>query len=165
MKKVLALLLALVSIIGVSLSFGGCGKLETGTFYTVSEAYENGFLTREQVMSIAYYYHEGYDSTQCDEKIISEDFTPFPKSPETLNKKTDKAIKTSFYNSAYWAQYENKRTFDDIGYVYYGTYGNAVAVIVSAGIEGVSTVSWKEEVGDCIIHYRDEKRILVWVKD
>ena len=75
----------------------GCGKndekLEDGKFYTVTEAYEKGYLTREQVMSIAYYHNGGRSH---NEEIMSEDYQPLLKTPEKLSKVTEASLRQTY---------------------------------------------------------------------
>lgn len=164
MKKFLSILLSLVSIICISFAFVGCGEdeTETGTFYTVTEAYESGYLTREQVMSIAYYHNDGRG---LNEGIMDENYTPLPKSPENLSTETDKAIKDSFYNSDKWEEFKDYYAYEDIGYGYYGTYGNAVAVKIAVSGQPAGTIVWKEEIDGIKIDYRNTLRILVWLNN
>ena len=166
MKKILSILLALVCIISVACAFGGCGekqpngKLEKGNFYTVTEAYENGYLTLEQVKSIAYYNNGG---TIWNEDIMGEDYVPLPKDPEKPSEETDTALINSFYNSERWVKYENYFTKEDIRYGYFGTYGNAIAVKIGVKGEAVSEVVWEEIIDGVTVYYRNEKRVLIWL--
>lgn len=163
MKKLLSFLLVPVCLL---LCAVGCGKndekTEEGNFYTVTEAYEKGYLTREQVMSIAYYHNGGRSQ---NEEIMSEDYQPLPQTPKKPSEETDKFIKNSFYNSEYWNQYSDSCTKEDIFYTYYGTYDKAIVLKIGAGIEAVGDVVWEENVDGIIINYRNEKRLSVFIND
>lgn len=182
MKKLISVLLALVSVICVAFSFVGCGnneaaekgnvspvtdakensgdgkKLEAGKFYTVTEAYESGYLTREDVMSIAYYHNRG---NYKNEEIMGENFVPLPKTPETPSEETDKAIIDSFYDSERWNQYNCAK--EDLVYLYYGIYGNAIVLKMGIEREPVYLRAWEEKLDDVTIYYRDHKRMLVFI--
>lgn len=89
--KILAVVLALGALCMGVLSGCDNGKdgLETGegTFYTLQKAYDEGYLTKEEIMSIAY-YHNG--SRVHNEEIMSEEYTPIPKTPQELSEETSK---------------------------------------------------------------------------
>ena len=73
MKKLLAMLLAAL-LLGVgALGIAGCGPKTYGTFYTLQEAYDNGYLTREDLLNIA--YHNG--DRECNESAL-QNFEPTP---------------------------------------------------------------------------------------
>ena len=55
----------------------GCAPEASGDFYSLQEAYEAGYLTKEEIMSIAYYHNGG---RVYNEEIMSEEYTPIPKS-------------------------------------------------------------------------------------
>ncbi|MDE6075037.1 MAG: hypothetical protein K2G26_01215, partial [Clostridia bacterium] len=54
----------------------------SGEFYTLQEAYDNGYLTLEDLLSIAYYHNGGITG---NEELISLDFTPKQKNPECIS--------------------------------------------------------------------------------
>ena len=54
----------------------GCAPEASGDFYSLQEAYEAGYLTKEEIMSIAYYHNGG---RVYNEEIMSEEYTPIPK--------------------------------------------------------------------------------------
>ena len=192
MKKILSVILALISTISLAFAFGACGEesgkqnnevngsdqthgtgkeenggetqtnkqdIVTGTFYTVTEAYELGYLTREDVMSIAYYHNGG---NYMNEDIMDEYYAPLPMTPERLSAEDEKALINSFYNSDSWGLYEDNFTKDDISYWYLGTHGNVIAVKIGVKGEAVSEVVWKEIIDGVTIYYRNGKRILIW---
>ncbi len=51
-KKFVIVGLIMVMCLGI---LGGCSS-DIGTFYTLSESYENGWLTQNDLQNIAYYY-------------------------------------------------------------------------------------------------------------
>lgn len=172
MKKLLTILLSIALMAISVLSFTGCGpngdnngseSYTSGTFYSVTQAYENEYLTLEQVKSIAYYYNGG---TKYNEDIMGEDYAPLPKTPKELSAEAKTNIIESFYNSSRWDQYENFFSKDDIGCgLYLGTYGGAIVVRIVVDGEGVDDSVFEEEIDGVIIFYTNGSRLSVWVGD
>lgn len=159
MKKLLSLLLVPVCLL---LCAVGCGKndekTEEGNFYTVTEAYEKGYLTREQVMSIAYYHNGGRSH---NEEIMSEDYQPLLKTPEKLSEVTDKAIRKN-YLEIYLTQ-EEEATLSDVKLEEYnGTYNDCVAVMIEATYIGYPQSTHTEKIDGINIYYKDGNEILIW---
>ncbi len=164
MKKLIAFILSVVSVVITAFALVGCTNnetLEDGEFYTVTEAFEKGYLTREQVMSIAYYYNNG---RKGNENVMSKNYTPLPMVPERLSKTTDQAMKDSFYSSEYWEQYKINHTKEEIWFNYFGTYGNTVASIVNVGNNLIEYNNWEEKIEDITLYYWNNQRILIWIK-
>lgn len=117
-----------------------------GVFYTLKGAYNAGYLTKEEIMSIAYYHNGG---RVYNEEIMSEKYTPIPKTPQELSEKTVDKIKENAvyeYNSE---QYPKTKATAD-GFTinqYYGTYGSCIVAIItdiysdSPGIVGIETIA------------------------
>ena len=104
-------------------------KKTVGAFYSLQGAYDNGWLTQAELMSIAYYHNRGRNH---NEEIMSEDYEPLPKTPENLSTFLNLAIRQTMVNDL------NKRfdtdTFvlDNIAvYGYCGTYNGCVAIRLS----------------------------------
>lgn len=55
MKKLFGIFLAAVTVIAACVGFSGCKQKPAGTLYSLQEAYEYGFLTKEDLEQIAYY--------------------------------------------------------------------------------------------------------------
>lgn len=119
MKKIIAVIL--VMFIGAGL-LAACQPRKRGEFYTLEKAYEEGFLTVDDLKNIQYYWNPEYSE---------EGFEPMPKDPEELSKSTVKAIQET---SAYFSRKcEPKVKPDDFTIrFYYGTYNGYVAVEVSS---------------------------------
>ena len=102
------------------------GEPEAGEFYTLQEAYDNGWLSKGDLRNIAYYY--AGDGQR-------KGFKPTPKNPETLSAETELAIKED------WAQKlksNNDNMLPDwvsedlenlIIKGYYGTFNGLVAIM------------------------------------
>ena len=111
-KKFFVMGVAMIMVFGL---FTGCG-IAKGSFYSLQAAYENGWLTQEDLKTLAYYWNGESDD---------ENFTPKPKTPETLDAKTEKAMRhfhfsqsidkrehpfataKGVYISNYWGVYED----------------------------------------------------------
>ena len=76
MKKIKLCVILVALLLGVLVVFGvaGCGP-DMGAFYTLQEAYDGGFLTKDDLETIAYYLNEGIAY------------------PEALDSRTDQAIR------------------------------------------------------------------------
>lgn len=147
-------------------------KIETGTFYTVTEAYEKSLLTREQVLSIAYYHNKEYsfveqvfydDGLITNEEIRDENYIPLPITPQTLSAQTEKSIKQThldaYYKDKDYAKLSGVRIDS-----YYGTYNGCVAVMITDNYSGSGDVLWLEEVAGIGICYNNGNRITIWIK-
>ena len=160
MKKLLAILFAALLLVAGVLGMAGCGPKTYGTFYTLQEAYDNGYLTREDLMSIAYYKNGG---RRYNESIMPENYAPIPKDPEELSESTSLRIRSTA--AADWnAEYpDDDATAEDfwIDY-YYGTYGNCVAVMMRDNLSGTTGVVWIGIVADVSFSYNSGKEIRVW---
>lgn len=135
-----------------------------GDFYTLEEAYEQGFLSHDDLVNIAYYNHGADDS--FDFPGGNPDFVVTPKNPEVLSEETKSAICETF--AYYWERgvYAPQRTNiykDEIKVgLYYGTYNGCAVVAISR--TGVFTTSIQEYmVGGIGFRITDELYpILVW---
>ena len=120
----------------------------TGVFYTMEEAYEAGYLTREDLTNIAYYHNE---------------WVPYP---ETLDNSIAEAIKKTQAEDLRKNVPEAKA--EDIQIIkYYGEYNGNYAVMIDHPYGEYPTVivdEW-ETVGGVKFHYRGFNRIVVWVVD
>ena len=66
-KKWLAFVAACMSLVAAVL-VAGCKpeqQYAVGNFYSLEEAYENGWLTQEDILSIAYYYNQGAEGNEA----------------------------------------------------------------------------------------------------
>ena len=89
---------------------------DNGDVYALQVAYENGYLTSDDLLSIAYYKQ----GTNYNEELMGEDYVPKHKDPETLNEK----IKGEIIEAL------KKKTEEDYIEItdYFGTYNNCIIV-------------------------------------
>ena len=125
MKRLLAILLTLTTLGCLGLS--GCKKRQAiGKFYTLQEAFDQGFLTENDLKSIAYYNNGGRKN---NEDKIEEDFVPQPLNPKTIPADIQKSIKSDYI---YYNEKLDNKTKDSevkIKY-YYGKYNDSYIVIL-----------------------------------
>lgn len=164
-KRVLiALLLGIVTVFGVA----GCnkepagnkGEESTGTFYTLQEACDNGWLTQADLMSIAYYHNGG---RWHNEEIMSEDYVPAPKTPEVLSKKTELKIKNTAAKD-YRENYNiNDAEADGFRITEYcGTYNGCVAIMMRDDYSGTAGVVWTDTIAGVNIYYNSGRTMQIW---
>lgn len=97
-----------------------------GKFYTLQEAYDEGFLSIDDLKNIAYHFNEGSDD---------ESFVPTPKTPEVLSEEIQNIIKRD-YMEFLDIPMELKKSYpggdkEAISISkYYGTYGNNIAICI-----------------------------------
>lgn len=99
------------------------GEPEAGEFYTLQEAYDNGWLSKGDLRNIAYYY--GGDGQR-------KGFEPTPKNPEELSEETELAIRAD------WAERNGgENANDNVWQIsrlkYCGTYDGLTIVYIHSG--------------------------------
>ena len=171
----ITLILAIVSLFGVV----GCGvgsqsglqnKTEEsqnepegeniGAFFSLQEAYDKGWLTQNDLMSIAYYHSGG---RLYNEEIMPEDYSPQPKMPEILSDETQLKIKSTAAKE-YREEYKITEA-EAVGFTinqYCGTYGNCVVVMMRDVYSGTTGEVWTDTVSDINFYYNSGKSIQVW---
>ena len=132
-KKILCLGMALVMLF----SFIACSRDKKeeekikGEFYSLEEAYENGWLDIEDVKDI-YYYHGEPFLYAGGKNPPKPDFEPRPKTPEILSAKIEKAIKQTWLDE--WIEsdewYIENGKLSAVHIKYYGTYNGYVAIMM-----------------------------------
>ncbi len=126
MKRLLAILLTLTTLGCLGLS--GCKKRQAiGKFYTLQEAFDQGFLTENDLKSIAYYNNGGREN---NEDKIEEDFVPQPLNPKTIPADIQKSIKSDYiyYNE----KLDNKTKDSEVTIKhYYGKYNDSYVVTLN----------------------------------
>jgi len=144
-KKIVVLgiaLLMLFSLVGLTACTNDEEEL-MGTFYSLQEAYDEGFLTIEDLQNIAFYHND--DS--------------MPVYPETLDADIAEAIKQDFVHN------ENcKNKGHDIEITYYGTYNDSVAVLVCCQLD-YDMELYDETIEGIFFHYGSPNKIQVWVSN
>lgn len=154
---------AAVSLVFV-LAGAGCSPEQTyarseGGFYSLEEAYENGWLTQDDLKNIAYYYH---DAQEVD--VSDETFAPSPKDPETLSAETEYKIKRTYLNDVIGKE---DGSFEHVFiYGYYGTYDGNVVIAISDDYHGYDYVAEPQyNVGGVTFYQYIAAYLRVWRAD
>ena len=158
-KKILTILALGVMVIMTLGLFAGCGNF-AGNFYSLQEAFDNEWLTHEDLQSLSYYYSFKVVDGGSNK---DEDFVPKPKDPELIDRSTEKAIKQSYLT-------ENKikkdfpfASIDRIHVEYFGTYNGYIAVIVSDDYYGYDYL-FEDTIIDGVL-FKNFSRLCVFRKN
>ena len=129
------------------------GEPEAGEFYTLQEAFDNGWLSRGDLRNIA--YHRTGDGQR-------KGFKPTPKNPEVLSAETELAIK-----EAHAANLRESGTLEAVTdgvtiIAYYGIYNEMIAVLIDAIYYAHPSVECFETVGNIKFEYDNPNFIRLW---
>lgn len=134
MKKILIILSAILAAVLLCCGIVGCTSQPDGTFYSLDEAYTNGWLSQDDLKNIAYYYHTQHGETEH----IDESFTPTPKTPETLSEEVQKKIKRTYLNDV--LDMPDGSLDRVIIHNYFGTYNGNIVLHISDDYNGYDYV-------------------------
>lgn len=131
-----------------------------GKFYSLREAYANGWLTQSDIMSIAYYHNGG---RAYNEEIMSEDYMPSLKTPEVLSAETQLKIKNDAakdFNEEFNVDYAKAEgiRIDE----YCGSYGDCVVLMLRDDYSGEPGVEWIDSVAEVNIYYNSGRALRIW---
>ena len=125
-----------------------------GTLYALEQAYEEGKITREQLLNIA--YHQG--SAEYNQEEINENFTPIPKGD--LTEEVSLEIRTALAEMhREYTGYENitAEDFSISSNYYYGCYNNYHVFFFEnvSGIDSYPTwdYEYNEEIDGVTFHF------------
>ncbi len=138
-------------------------SISNGTIYSLKLAYEQGFISANEVKSIAHYHHNGKFYVE-GEGFKETDYQPITKNPQEIDVKTQEKITQTFADYIYSAGYPFAKKEDFIVSDYYGTYNGYVAIKIHSKIElAVMGISGTQIIADTVIYYADaSKLILLW---
>ena len=150
----------LVGILLFSLFFPACGKDNQsgnegeGTLYTLAQAYEEGLITREHLLNIAYYQ----GSAEYNQDEINENFTPLPKGELTANVSLQLRSAIADMHRSYKG-YENVTAegFSVTEEFYYGCY-NGYHAFFFEDVSGISNYpdwihNYQEEIDGIVFYF------------
>lgn len=164
MKKVLKVLCTVIATVLLCCGIAGCTQQEFGTFYTLEEAYEAEFLTRDDLMSIAYYHNGG---REYNETVMNEEYTPIEKSPEILDAKILNEIKETAARELRSQEHSSSievtaEDFELLGY--YGKYKDCLAIMIRNIHEETTAeiVNYVTEIDGVKIHYTGHYTIVIY---
>ena len=164
-KKLLACVAAGLPLVAAVLVAGCTPEQQyaasVGNFYSLEEAYENGWLTQEDILSIAYYYNQGTDG---NEELMGENYAPNPMVPETLDEERVNQIKRTYLNEVI-AMPEGTLEHVIIR-AYYGTYDESVVIDITDDYHGYDYVFEPEhEIGGVLFYHYVGACLRVWRAD
>lgn len=136
------LMVATYTFCGCTIGFKGYEVTDLET------AYEKGYITQEDLKSIAYYYNNYYNTEPPE-----PDFELIPK--KKLSKQTIKKLKTTYLiKSGFKDGQHSDVTVDNIDiFLYYGTYNNYAVVWMRDNVIGFDPAFWKEkEIGGVVFY-------------
>ena len=113
-KTLLTISVIIITVISLSAVLCACTQEEEtpeyieGAFYSLQEAYDNGWITEENLQSIADLYHNKQTAPEID-----------------ISEAVSYSIRKTFAD-------EWKASVSDVSYKYYGEYNDCFAVKVSA---------------------------------
>lgn len=109
------------------------GNSYKGTFYSLKYAFDNGFISEEQIQSVAYHaYGKVYtvapdeENWENSEKWVEKKLTYV--SDATLSEDAERYIKYAYYNKDFTLR-EYGATIDDLELKYYGRYNGKYYVV------------------------------------
>ena len=133
-------------------------KRPMGKLYTLQEAFKQGFITENDLKSIAYYNNGGRKN---NEDKIAEDFAPQPLNPETIPADIQKYVKSDYiyYN-------EKLENTEDISKVkinrYYGNYNGAYVLTLCGPFDYIAVIN--DFSVDGYNFYYTQEEFMVWRK-
>ncbi len=133
-------------------------KATRGMLYTLKEAYEFGYLTMEELKSIAYYNNGG---RWHNEEIMSESYTPLPKTPEVLSAETELKIKMT---AAKGYREDGVKQAEAKGFrivKYCGIYSGCISVLIFDDYSGSCDAEWVESVSEVNFCF-NQRGIQIW---
>lgn len=137
----------------------GC-TASVGSFYSLDEAYENGWLTQNDLQNIAYYYHIRYGGREH----IDESFVPDRKAPETLSNATQNKIKRTYLNKV--AEVPDGSLERVEIWQYYGSYNGCVVVAVRSDYLLIDPLPYVDHtIGEVVFYDYSPSEIEIWRED
>ena len=157
MKKLFLSVLILAALFAVALCGSSCKVKYQGEFYTLQQAYDNNWLTQDDLKSIAYYHNGGI---KYNEEIMGEDFQPQPKTPEVLGKAIERSVKQTYIDS--FLTDRNAKISEVYIDEYCGCYNGCYPLMMSDNYSGTTGAESRQTVGGVIFHYNSGNKIKVW---
>ena len=135
-------------------------SIKDGEFYTLQQAYNNHWLTQEDLKSIAYYHNGGI---VFNEEVMGEDYQPQPKTPEVLDKITEHSIKQTYIDSILT---DKNAIISGVNIDnYYGSYNGCFPLMMSDSYSGTTGEESWQTVGDVKFYFNSGNKIIIWRAD
>jgi len=128
-KKIIGLTTAVLLLFSLATCNPPEEEKPMGTFYSLQEAYAEALLTKDHLLSIAYYYNGGRIG---NEVLMTEEYSPIEKTPKELTSQMENSIKSAYLTklqipSSLIAEHPNGISILD----YFGIYEDCVAVRIT----------------------------------
>ncbi|MDE6285289.1 MAG: hypothetical protein K2M17_06040 [Bacilli bacterium] len=165
MKKVLkkSLIIAVISVLALSaVLLCACnnnrdyrnprkGYPEYGVLYSLLTAFENGWISENDLQNIAY-YHTG--------EVQRKGFNPTPKYLETLSEENELAIRQAFFEEN---RSNDKQTVDQVQIkAYLGCYDGLVAVKISQTLYNNILDRVDRLIGGVVFSTNGDDELVLW---
>lgn len=157
-KIMRAVCLLLVLLCSSVIALVGCDS-KPDNFYSLQEAYDNGWLTQEDLQSIAYYYHD----TPKRNQYKDNDFEPIPK--QELTRQMERKIRQAHLEDFKKAFPGEKARLNNVYILnYFGTYGDCIVVDVADNIPLCRDPLFidKKEIGNVMFYSYSEAVLQVY---
>ncbi len=127
-----------------------------GVFAPLDLAYDLGYLTRSDLMSIAWHLNGG---SAHNEDLFPEGYEPTPAG--TIDEELARAIRET--DARLMRLDTPNANYEDVGIDgYYGSYAGACAVLLSEADRGVSSAVHIDNVGGVNFYYTDGRSIVIY---
>ena len=146
MKKRIFSIWIAVCLLVLPAVLAGCGPKTYGTFYTLQEAYDNGYLTREDLMSICYYR---FNEVWLGENLDSASWVKYEytqkHTQQELDKSVENDIKKTYYSIHKSDFFDKEGTalggIDNLSVQYFGTYNDSYVIVMKCSLWDIGQVA------------------------
>ncbi|MCM1368726.1 MAG: hypothetical protein NC184_07985 [Roseburia sp.] len=133
--------------------------------YTLKQAYDNKWLTQDDLLSIAYYYDctDIFHDAQFNSELMGDGYEPKPKIPQELDEQTSNGMIQAYLNEHMQIKKEDawKYNIENDNIYYLGAYNGCVAAIIR--YFGGTQANWAEVVAGVAFSYpHGGVQILIW---
>ena len=126
-------------------------------FYSLDIAYDNGWISRTDLRSLAYYHNQIM-------KYEDKYFVPIPKDPEVLDEETENRFRLAYRDAlVLWDRYEVDPDRIHIE-KYYGTYSGCIAISITVDyICAYLITKWRYYIGG-VTFCEYSGQIRIWIE-
>ena len=148
--KILTVILALAALCMGMLSGCDNGKdnleIGDGPFYTLEQAYETGWLTKDDIMEVCYYR---FGVVWLGENLDSDSWVRCEYDPKHTRQKLDKSVENNIkktYYSIHKSEFFNKDGdklggIEDLSVQYFGTYIDSHVIVMKCSLWDIGQVA------------------------
>ena len=160
MKRVLSIAFAIISVICLSFAFGGCSKKQIievedkNQFYTLKQSYNNGWLNKSDLKSIACCYYDWY-------KVENPYSGLYEEPTDELSTEVENEIKRIYIEKTVG---DPELPIDDVKIrKYFGTYNCNIVFSINSDFVCIDPIVEKElKIGGVIFKNFWQGEILVY---